>query len=117
MTFPEWFRPGAYGFVLGGITLAVLGFTWGGWVTGGTAEDMAAQRASRDVTAALVPVCVEMARIDPDRLAKIAAIKEATTFRRRDAVMATGWATIPGSEAPNSALATACAEGLMADAS
>lgn len=117
MTNPEWLKPGAYGFVLGGIAVAVVGFTWGGWMTGGSAEEMAANRAKTEVTAALVPVCVEMSRTDPNRVEKIAVVKEASSFKRRDAVMETGWATMPGADAPDRNLAAACADGLNLDPS
>jgi hypothetical protein len=39
---PEWLKPGLYGAACGAVALAVIGFSWGGWVTGGTARTMAA---------------------------------------------------------------------------
>ena len=35
------------GAVGGGIVLAVIGFAWGGWVTGGTAQEMAEELAQK----------------------------------------------------------------------
>ena len=40
-----------------------------------------------DVIAALLPVCLDMSRTDADRVAKMATIREATSYRQRDAVM------------------------------
>lgn len=41
MTTPEWLRPGIYGALIGAAFVSIAGFTWGGWVTGGTARDSA----------------------------------------------------------------------------
>ena len=35
---------GLWGAVGGAIVLAIIGFVWGGWVTGGTAQEMAEQK-------------------------------------------------------------------------
>ena len=117
MTTPEWLKPGIYGALIGAVFVAVVGFSWGGWVTGGAANKMASDMARDEVVAAMVPVCLDMALADPDRVAHLAAIRDASNFKRRDAVMATGWATMPGSDAPNRDLAQACIEGLELDAS
>lgn len=41
MNTPGWLKPGIYGAVIGAVIVGVVGFTWGGWVTGGTANDRA----------------------------------------------------------------------------
>ena len=41
MTSPEWLKPGLYGAAVGGIALAIVGFAWGGWVTGAAAKELA----------------------------------------------------------------------------
>jgi predicted TIM-barrel enzyme len=117
MTTPEWLKPGISGAVIGAVMTAVVGFSWGGWMTSDGAGKMANAMARDRVTAAMVPVCLDMARNDPDRAAQLASIRDASRFRQRDAVMATGWATMPGSEAPDRDLAEACLAALQADAS
>jgi hypothetical protein len=117
MNTPEWLKPGIYGAVVGAVFTVVAGFSWGGWVTGGGAQEMASDIANDDVIAALLPVCVDMARTDIDRVAKLATIQGASAYKRRDAVMEAGWATVPGSDAPNRDLAQACIAGLDLDAS
>ncbi len=113
MTFPEWTKPGVYGVVIGAIFATSLGFAWGGWTTAGAAQDMAQNFADDEVVLAMVPVCLNAAAADPDRAEKLATILDATTAsNRRSAMMATGWATFPGSETPNRDLAVACVEGL-----
>ena len=112
MKIPVWLKPGIYGAITGAVLTAVVGFTWGGWVTGNNADKMAMTMAHDDVIAALVPVCVDMARTDPSRAEKLATIRAASTYQRRDAVMAAGWATMPGAETPDRDLAQACLPAL-----
>lgn len=117
MTTPEWLKPGIYGALIGAAFVGIVGFSWGGWVTGSSAEKMASEMAEDSVIAALVPFCLERSRTDNERIAKLATIREASSFKRRDAVMETGWATMPGTDGPNRDLAQACIEGLDLDAS
>lgn len=117
MNLPEWTKPGVYGVVVGAIAATFLGFSWGGWTTGGTADKMAKDFASEEVTKAMVPVCLDMSAADPERIGKLATIQDASGYNRRKAIMDAGWATLPGTEAPNSDLAIACIEGLELDAS
>lgn len=117
MTFPEWTKPSAYGAVGGAIVVSVLGFNWGGWTTGSTAQKMAQNLAAEEVTLAMVPVCVNASAEDPERAAKLTTIQDASGYNRRKAMMATGWATLPGTDTPNRDLATACVEELELDGS
>lgn len=116
MNTPEWFEPGIYGAAIGAAVLGIVGFTWGGWVTGGTAQDRAMAMAHDDVVAAMVPVCVDMARTDPERAAKLAVIRDTQTYQRRNALMEAGWATMPGAESPDRDIAQACLASLDVDA-
>ncbi len=43
----------------GALALAAIGFSYGGWVTGGKAAEMAQRQAESAVVAALTPICVE----------------------------------------------------------
>lgn len=115
MNTPEWLKPGIYGAVIGAAAIGLVGFTWGGWVTGGTAHDRAMAMSHDDVVAAMVPVCLNMARKDPERVAKLATIRDASTYQRRDALMEAGWATVPGAEAPDRDIAQACLASLDVD--
>ncbi|MBB4305603.1 hypothetical protein GGD81_004684 [Rhodobium orientis] len=112
MNAPEWLKPGIYGAVIGAVVVSVVGFTWGGWVTGGTADERAMTMARDDVVAAMVPVCLDMAQNDQERLEKLAMIRAASTYQRRDALMETGWATMPGTDGPNRDIAAACLPAL-----
>ena len=117
MTNFEWLRPGVYGFVVGAFMIPIIGFNWGGWISSGTAEKAAKAFANEQVTRSLVPICLELAASDPERQVKLAGLQAAAGFTRRNAMMDTGWATMPGSDTPDRKLAEACIEGLDLDAS
>jgi len=117
MNTPEWLKPGIYGALSGAAFVTIVGFVWGGWVTGGTAHDRAIAMSRDDVVAAMVPVCLGMAQADPDRVAKLAVIRDTQTYQRRNALMAAGWATVPGAETPNRDIAQACLASLNVDGS
>jgi hypothetical protein len=90
-----------------------VGFSWGGWVTGGTAETLAKNSAATAVVAALTPICVEKFRQAADASANLVEMKKATyAWDQSKFVEKGGWATMPGSTEPNSAVAKACAESL-----
>ncbi|SLN69661.1 hypothetical protein ROJ8625_03624 [Roseivivax jejudonensis] len=113
MNTPEWLKPGTYGAAVVGIG----GFTWGGWVTGGTAHERAMAMSRTDVVSAMVPICLDMPLADPDRMAKFAVTRDSQTYQRRNALMQAGWATVPGAEAPDHDIAQACLASLDVDAS
>jgi hypothetical protein len=117
MTFPEWTKPSIYGALGGAIAISILGFTWGGWITNGSAQNMAQDFATDEVTLAMVPVCLGLSASDPERTEKLANLQELSGFGRRNAMMETGWATRPGSDKPDRDLADACLAGLELDGS
>ncbi len=117
MTFPEWTKPGLYGALAGAIAVSIIGFTWGGWMTGDSAKTMAKETASQEVTLAMVPVCLNLSASDPTRTEKLANLQDLSGFGRRNAMMETGWATRPGADAPDRDLADACLAGLELDGS
>lgn len=110
MQAPEWLKPGLYGAACGAVALAVVGFSWGGWVTAGTARAMAADQARVDVVTALSLICVDQSKRDPQLAERVAAIKAASSWNRSDLVMKNGWATMPGTTEANSQVARDCAD-------
>jgi hypothetical protein len=106
-------RPALWGAAAGAIALAIVGFNWGGWVTGGTAEAIATNRAETAVVTALTPICVDKFRQAADASANLAEMKKTNySWDQSKFVEKGGWATMPGSTYPNSAVARACAESL-----
>lgn len=112
MKTPEWLKPGLQGAAIGAVALAIVGFNWGGWVTGGTAEQMASDKARLEVVAALVPICIEQSSTDPKVVNTLAQLKEASSYKRSDMLIDAGWATMPGSNDPNRDVARACMDKL-----
>ncbi|GAA6209132.1 hypothetical protein NBRC116601_24250 [Cognatishimia sp. WU-CL00825] len=117
MTFPEWTKPGLYGALGGAVAISILGFTWGGWTTSGSAQTMAQDLAIEEVTLAMVPVCLNNSESDPERAEKLTNLGDLSGFGRRKAMMETGWAIRPGSDASDRNLAEACLAGLNLDGS
>lgn len=111
MKIPVETKPALWGAVGGAIALAIAGFTWGGWVTGGKAESDAIQRANAAVVAALAPVCVEKFQHATGSADNLAALKKVDSWSQGDFVEKGGWATFPGSNASTqvTAVAQACA--------
>jgi hypothetical protein len=111
MKIPVETKPALWGAAGGAVALAIVGFTWGGWVTGSKAETDATQRASSAVVVALAPVCVERFQHTAGVAANLAALKKADSWSQGEFVEKGGWATIPGSNSPQqvTAVAQACA--------
>lgn len=97
--------PAFWGAVAGAIALAVIGFNWGGWVTGGTANEM----AHAAVVDRLVPICVGQFNRDSDKAMKLAEMKKGDSWRYADYVAKQGWATMPGAKEADSDVAERCA--------
>jgi hypothetical protein len=114
MRTPEWLKPGLYGAACGAVALAVIGFTWGGWVTGGTARTMAADQSKAEVVTALSLICVDQSKRDPQLAERVAALKTASSWNRGDLVLKNGWATMPGTAEGNSQVARDCADKIAA---
>ena len=105
-------KPAVWGAVAGAVAISVIGFSQFGWMLGGTAERMAADRAESAVVSVLTPICVEKFQQQADSAAKLVEFKKAASWDQRTLIEKSGWATIPGTEKMNSAVASACAEKL-----
>jgi hypothetical protein len=106
-------KPFLWGAAAGAVALAVVGFAWGGWVTGATAEKLAGARADAAIVSTLTPICVSQFQKSPQAKASMAALKQTKDWEQGEYVSKGGWATMPGSTAePNRDVATACAEAL-----
>jgi hypothetical protein len=91
----------------------VVGFSWGGWVTGDSAQKTSSTAAQAAVIARLAPICVAQFNMDPDREAKLAELQGTSSYQRSAFVRAQGWATMPGEDAPDNRVADACAKLLI----
>ena len=96
------------------ILTMIIGFAWGGWVTGGTARKVATEAAEEAVVLRLAPICIVQFKQDPAKDQKLKDLKATDSWKRSDFVAQQGWATIPGEEKPDSKVADACAKLLIA---
>jgi len=99
------------GAVFGAAAVSTIGFGWGGWTLASTSERLAAERATAAIVTAYAPVCVEryLANATKEQRAQF----EGQRSWSRDAIIENaGFATPPGSTAPNKPLADACADAL-----
>lgn len=99
-------KPGIWGVIIGAAALAIVGFNWGGWVTGKSAVAM----ADAAVTERLVPICVGQFNGDPNKVMKLAEMKKGDSWKHGDFVTKQGWATMPGAKDSDPDVAEGCAE-------
>jgi hypothetical protein len=104
-----WFWSGA-GCIVATI---VVGFAWGGWVTGGTATRMASDAADGARAQLAATVCVAGFNHGPDAVAQLAELKKASSYQRGDILIKSGWLTMPGSKDPVAGAADICVEKLI----
>ena len=90
----------------------IVGFTWGGWVTAGTAERTATVVANDAVVQRLSTICVAQFQQDPAKEQKLAEFNAATSYQQRNFVRDQGWATMPGDDQANNQVASECAKVL-----
>jgi hypothetical protein len=101
------------GIAAGAIATLVVGFYWGGWVTGGTAKGMVQKSAETAVVSALAPICVDQFQHQANAIANLTELKKINSWQQGSFIEKGGWATMPGATSPDSAVARACAEKLV----
>jgi hypothetical protein len=102
------------GIAIGAVASMVIGFSWGGWTTGGSANKLAAERADTAVVAALTPICVQKFLQNSDAKSNLAVLQKiSSNWEQGDYLEKGGWATLPGATSPDYHLARACAEKLV----
>lgn len=95
------------------IVTMIIGFSWGGWVTGGTARKMADAIGENAVVTRLAPMCVVRFQQDPRKDQKLKELKGISTWEKADYIKKQGWATMPGEREPESRVAEECGKLLM----
>jgi len=101
------------GAVIGAVATIFVGFFWGGWSLGSTANRMANQQSELAVVAALAPICADKFRALPDAEARKAALSKVDSWKRRDE-FPKDVLTLPGQSYPSSGLVDACYTLLVA---
>lgn len=107
-------RPALWGAAGGAIMLAIVGFSWGGWVTNSTAQTMAQDHANVEIARVLAPICFLQFQQQPDSAAKLAELKGFTSsYQQASFVEKSGAAMMPGGDKPLKGVGQACAELLI----
>ncbi len=106
----EMIKPLLWGAIGGAIITMIIGFAWGGWVTGGTAQTTAEEMAEDAVIERLTPICVAQFNQDPEKDKKLKELKAKSSWDRNEYVNKQGWATMPFEKEPDSEVAEKCAE-------
>jgi hypothetical protein len=77
------------------VVATVVGFTWGGWTTGGSAQDMADKAAASARQELAAVVCVDRFMAAQDADVQLTALKEITSsYAQSKFVEEGGWAVI-----------------------
>ena len=110
---PSKIKFGVGGLICGSVITIIIGFAWGGWVTGGTAQSRAEKIAADTVVARLVPICVAQFNQDAEKDKKLKELKEKSSYERDTYVKEQGWATMPFEKEPDSKVAELCVEQIL----
>ena len=115
MQIPTWTKPALLGAVAGAALLVIVGFSsYGGWVSGSTAQAMA-DTAGNDAGKAIVAsLCVKKFSASADAPAELAKLKLAKSWERDNFIEDGGWSTIAGTPDDIKGVSDSCAEQLVA---
>lgn len=114
MELPAETKPALMGAAVGALALAIVGFTWGGWFTGGSVDKLVKESSAKAVVSALAPICVDNFKRAADSSSQLAELKKVSSWQQAAFMEKGGWAKIPGTEKISSGMATACAEMILA---
>ena len=111
METPTQLKPALWGAVGGAVALAIVGFTWGGWVTSSKAGVLARQQVQAALVEVLTPMCVDKFNRATDVQARLVELKKITSsWDRERFVRDHDWAKF-GKDS-NSLVVDACAAEL-----
>ncbi|MGQ2909880.1 MAG: hypothetical protein ACT6QU_18240 [Aliihoeflea sp.] len=101
---------------IGAVAAAIIvGFSWGGWVTGGTSRTAATTAGDVARGELASAICVERFNAEPDAEPRLVEFKAITDgFKKRQFIEAGGWATMPGQTTPDRRGAEGCSTALAA---
>jgi sensor domain CHASE-containing protein len=101
------------GLVIGCILTIIIGFNFGGWITGSKAAVLIEDASTAKVTESLLPLCVSRAKSDAGFEEKLIKLERAASYNRLELISSEDWAKMPGTNDVNRPLAIACALKLI----
>ena len=99
---------GVWGLIIGAVIAMIIGFAWGGWLTGGTAQQM----SDEAVLASQAAICVAQFMKQPNHEEKLKELEKVESWKRSEFIEKGGWDKMPGQEKAGSYVAQACVKGL-----
>jgi hypothetical protein len=99
---------GVWGLICGAVIAMIIGFAWGGWITGGSAQKM----TDEAVLASQAAICVAQFMKQPNHEARLKEIEKVDSWKRSEFIEKGGWDKMPGQEKASSLVSQACAKGL-----
>lgn len=113
MQFPEMLQKDSLtrlmqGAVAGAVATVVIGFQWGDWTLGSTAQKQVKDAEQSSIVRVLAPICVDRFQRSADVGVNLEALKKADAWKRDEIIEKAGWTKFPGSE-PDRKVAEACA--------
>jgi len=95
------------------VAATIVGFSWGGWVTGGSAQAMADKAAAQARQELAAVVCVDRFMAAADAGVQLAALQEMTSsYTQGQFVRDGGWASMSANSTDARKAAGLCAEEL-----
>lgn len=108
-------KPAILGAAGGAVILAIVGFSWGGWVTGAKAREASERNADTAVISVLAPICAVQFRKQPGAAAKLEELRKVNTSQQPKFIDEGGWAIMPGADAAVGGVARGCAAILTSE--
>jgi len=99
--------------VCASVATMIVGFAWGGWVTGGTATRMATDAAQNARAQLAAASCVYRFNQGPEMAAQLAELKKVQSYEVNSRLLKGGWATMPGNPEPVVGAADICGHTLL----
>ncbi len=100
---------GGWGVVVGAVIAMIIGFSWGGWTTSSTADQMSGDA----VLANEAVICVAQFIKDPDSKKKIEEFEALDDhYKQSQFVEQGGWSKMPGQKEASSEVTRACVAGI-----
>lgn len=101
------------GTVFGAVVAIAVGFSWGGWMLGSTAEKQAEVSSKSAVVAVLAPICADKFQQAANQTENMTMLKKVSPFQQANFVEKGGWAILPGNDKADLGVAKACAAILV----
>jgi hypothetical protein len=96
------------------VATIVIGFSWGGWTTGGSAEEMASEAAEQAREQLAAAVCVERFTQGAEARSRLSSFQGlSSSYERSNFIRDGAWAIMPGSDEASYGAARTCAEELV----